>query len=190
VNGRRKVRRRGFTLIEALLVIVIMGLVAAFAIPKLRFASYQSNAGARSLAGLLAQAQRLAVTDQNNVNVIFNLATNSVMLHEDANNDNAIQPTERVRTFSLGDGVAFGLGGAPARVYTPPPITFTHQLNGMPELIFYRDGSASENGAVYLTSTAALLTAKPQDARSIEVILATGRAEWYQYTGSAWVRKF
>ncbi len=190
MKRERSVRRAGFTLIEALMVIVVMALVAAFAIPKLRFAGFQSNSGARSLAGLLARAQRLAVTDQSNVNVVFNTTTNSVMLHEDANNDNSIQTTERVRTYALADGVTFGLGGAPARIYTPAPITFTHQLNGMPELVFRRDGSASESGAVYLTSTAATNAAHPQDARSVEVIMATGRAEWYQYTGTAWARKF
>lgn len=190
VNRARGAGRAGFTLIEALLVIVIMGLVAAFAIPRLNFGSYQINGGTRALAALLARAQRLAVTDQSDVNVLFNVAQNSVTLHEDANNDNVIDTSERVRAYPLAEGVTFGLGGAPVRAYAPAPITFTHKMNGTPELIFYRDGSASENGAVYLTTKAALNAARPQDARSIEVILATGRVQWFQYNGSAWIQKF
>ena len=186
----RSVEWAGFTLVEALMVIVLLGLVAAFAIPKLNFGAYRINAGVRGLAGLLARAQRLAVTDQSDVNVIFNTSDNSVTLHEDANNDNVIQSTERVRTYPLGEGVAFGLGGAPLRVFAPAPLTFTHEMNGKPELIFRRDGSASENGAIYLTSTAALVSARPTDGRDVEIIEATGRVQWYQYNGSAWVQKF
>jgi prepilin-type N-terminal cleavage/methylation domain-containing protein len=190
VMGRRRRSESGFTIIELLMVIALLAVVAAIAIPKLNYSAYRINAGVRGLTALLARAQRLAVTDQANVNVIFNVATNAVMLHEDANNNNAIDSGERVRTYPLGEGVAYGLGGAPVRIYSPAPLTFTHALNSMPEIIFRRDGSASENGAIYLTSTAALNAARPTDARDVEVIEATGRAEWYQYTGTAWVRKF
>jgi Tfp pilus assembly protein FimT len=177
-------------MVELLIVIALMAVVAAFAIPKLNFGAYRINAGVRGLTALLARAQRMAVTNQSNVNVLFNVVQNSVELHEDVNNDNAIDGNERVHVYPLGEGVAYGLGGAPVRAYAPAPITFTREMNGMKELIFRRDGSASENGAVYLTSTAALVASRPTDARSVEVIEATGRAEWYQYTGSAWVRKF
>jgi hypothetical protein len=67
-------------------------------------------------------------------------------------------------------------------------VSFTRRLTGMPALVFRRDGSASESGGLYLTTTRARLTATPQDARSIEVVRATGRAEWYRYDGSAWRR--
>jgi len=48
----------------------------------------------------------------------------------------------------------------------------------------------SENGGFYITTTTALNSNRPQDARSIELIQATGRAEWYQYNGSTWVKRF
>lgn len=190
MSRQRRVLQGGFTIIELLMVIALLAIVAAVAIPKLNFGAYRINSGARGLAALLARAQRLAVTDQSNVNVIFKTATNAVTLHEDANNNNAIDPGERVRTYPLGEGVAYGLGGAPVRLYAPAPLSFTHAMNGSPEIIFRRDGSASENGAIYITSTAALNASRPTDARDIEIIEATGRAEWYQYMGTAWVRKF
>jgi prepilin-type N-terminal cleavage/methylation domain-containing protein len=190
VSGRRTGPEGGFTIIELLMVIALLAIVGAIAIPKLNFGAYRINSGVRGVTALLARAQRLAVTNQSNVNVIFDVAHNAVMLHEDVNNDNVIQPTERVRTYPLGEGVAYGLGGAPVRVYAPAPLTFTHAMGSNPEIIFRRDGSASENGAIYITSTAALVASRPTDARDIEVIEATGRAEWYQYTGAQWVRKF
>jgi prepilin-type N-terminal cleavage/methylation domain-containing protein len=182
--------RRGFTLIEILMTVVLIGMVAAFAVPKLNWSAYRVNGSVRSVTALLGRAQRLAVTDQFNVNVLFDVANNAIKIHEDANNDNTIQPTERVRSYPLGEGIVYGNGGAPARLYSTMPISFTRQQNGMLEIIFRRDGSASENGGFYITTTTALKSSRPQDARSIEVIRSTGRADWYQYTGSTWLQKF
>jgi prepilin-type N-terminal cleavage/methylation domain-containing protein len=182
--------RRGFTLVEILMTVVLIGLVATFAVPKLNWSAYRVNGAARAATGLLARAERLAVTGQYDVNVLFDVANNAIKIHEDANNDNVIQPTERVRSYPLGEGIVFGTGGAPARLYTTVPISFSRQLNGMFEIIFRRDGSASENGGFYITTTTAQNSSRPRDARSIEVIRSTGRAGWYQYTGSTWVQKF
>jgi prepilin-type N-terminal cleavage/methylation domain-containing protein len=185
-----KTDRAGFTIVEILMVIALIGLVAMFAIPKLDFSAYRINGAVRGVTGLLARAQRLAVTNQYDVNVLFDVANNSIKIHEDADNDNTIEANEQVLSYPLGEGVVYGLGGAPTRLYTPAPISFTRTLNGMPEIIFRRDGSVSENGGFYITSTAAQLNSRPKDGRSIEVIRSTGRAEWYQYNGSAWVKKF
>jgi len=182
--------RTGFTLVEVILVIVLIGMVATFALPKLNWSAYRVNGAARAVTGLLARAQRMAVTDQYNVNVLFDVANNALKIHEDANDNNVIDAGERVRSYPLGEGVVFGIGGAPIRSYAPAPISFTKQQNGVLEIIFRRDGSASENGGFYITTTTALNSTRPQDARSIEVIRSTGRADWYQYTGSTWLQKF
>jgi len=178
----------GFTLIEAVMVMVLVGLIAAFAVPRLDFSRFRVNGAVRGVVGVLALAQRSAITLQNNVNVVFNTTTQQITVHEDVNNDNVINSGERTRSYPVGEGVEFGRGGAPARLYGVDMVSFTRRLNGMPELIFRRDGSASESGGLYLTTTRAALTATPQDARSIEVVRATGRAEWYRYDGSAWKR--
>jgi prepilin-type N-terminal cleavage/methylation domain-containing protein len=182
--------RGGFTLIEALMVVTLIALIAAFAIPKIDFTRYRVNAATRGLAGLLNRAQRLAVTDQYNVNVIFDLTNATVTLHEDANDDNVRDASERVRAYPLGEGAAFGLGGATVRVYGPGPISFTRRFSGKPELIFRRDGSASESGAIYVTSIRATRDARPADTRSVELVASTGRVEWYQNDGAQWNRRF
>jgi prepilin-type N-terminal cleavage/methylation domain-containing protein len=190
VDLRRKVRRTGFTMVEILMVIVLIGLVVTFGLPKLNFSAYRVNSATRSMVSLLARAERLSVTEQYNVNVLFDVAKNQIKIHQDANNDNVIQPTERVVTYPLGEGVVYGLAGAPYRQYARVPVSFERELNGMPEIVFRRDGSASENGGFYITTAAAVSAGRTQDARSIEVTRATGRAQWYQYNGSQWVQKF
>lgn len=187
---RHRKSRAGFTLIEILMVIVLIALVAAFGIPKLNFSGYRISGAVRGATSLIARAQRTAVTDQNNVNVLFDVPNNQIKLHEDANNDNAIQGSERVRAYPLGEGIVFGRNGAPVRLYSTATVSFSRTQGGMPEIIFRRDGSASENGGFYITTTTAQKSSRPQDARSIEVTRATGRAEWYQYNGSSWIKKF
>jgi hypothetical protein len=96
-----------------------------------------------------------------------------------------------MRSVPLGESIVFGLGGATARSMGVGPITFTKILSGMPALVFHRDGSASEARGFYLTSTrAAASTNRQTDARAIEVDAATGRASWYRFNGTKWVRAF
>ena len=189
VVPRYQSRTGGFTIIELLVVIAIIAIISAVALPNLDFTSYRIDGAVRGLSGALQAAQRKAVTNQSNVNVIFVVSESAIRVHEDDNNDNIITSNERVRQYPLGEGVEYGIGGAPTRSFTPAPITFTRTNGGLPEVIFRRDGSASESGAVYLSSINATARGRTKDARSVELIEATGRVEWYKYTGAAWQKK-
>jgi len=190
VNERRREKHAGFTMVEILMVIVLIAMVAAFGLPKLNFSGYRINSGVRSLTSLIERAQRMAVTDQNNVNVLLDVSHNQIKLHDDNNNDNNMQSGERVFTYPMPEGVTYGHNGAPTRIYSASPVSCSRTENGMREIIFRRDGSASENCGFYITTTTAQQSSRPQDARSIEVIRSTGRVEWYQYSGSGWIKKF
>ena len=185
-----KRRNHGFTIIELLMTMAIIAIIAAVALPKLDFTRFRVDAATRGLSSLMARAQRLAVTNQSNVNLIFDVANDQVRLHEDDDNDNTVNSGERVRAYPLGEGVTYGLGASPTRVYAPSPVTFTRVQAGLPELIFRRDGSASENGGVYITSINSSSRNRTQDARSVEVVMATGRIMWFRYTGALWERKY
>jgi prepilin-type N-terminal cleavage/methylation domain-containing protein len=183
-------RESGFSMVELMMTLAIIAIIAAVALPQLDFQRYRMDGATRSLSGLLARAQILAVKNQSNVNVVFDVANQRVMMHEDDNNDNAVNNNERVRYYPLGETVVYGTGPAPTRVFTPAPVTFTRAQAGMPEIVFRRDGSASENGAIYITSLNAATTGRSKDARSVETVMATGRIEWFKYTGSTWARVY
>jgi len=70
-------------------------------------------------------------------------------------------------------------------------FTQTESTTGLPEVTFYRNGSASEAGGAYLTSRRSIGDPKYViDNRAMRVERATGRAEWWHYDGTTWVRGF
>jgi prepilin-type N-terminal cleavage/methylation domain-containing protein len=178
--------RAGFTLIEAVMVVTIIGIVAGMAIPKAGYATYLASSGARTLATTLAYAQRQAISQQSDIRVAFDVASNQIRIHEDRNNDNVIDQGERVGFTSLPEGVTFGRGAAAARPLGAATVSFTRIQGVLPVLVFRRDGTASENGVVYLSTIAGLSTGRSADTRALEVARATGRVSWYTYGTGSW----
>ncbi|HEY9015181.1 MAG TPA: GspH/FimT family protein [Gemmatimonadales bacterium] len=181
-----RIARRGFTLIEAMMVVTIIGIIAGIAIPRTGYSSYLANSGARVLKTTLAYAQRQAISQQADIRVAFDLANNQIRVHEDRNNDNVIDLDERVGFTSLPEGMAFGRGTAPARPLGNGTVSFTREQGGLPVLIFRRDGSASENGIIYLSTVSGLSVGRNEDVRAVEVGRATGRVIWLSFGTGAW----
>ena len=178
--------RRGFSLVEMLNVIVIVGLMASIAIPRTGIATYKANSGAQVVASTLTYAQRQAISRQTDTRVAFDVANNELRIHEDADNDNVIDLGERVTVTPLPEGLVFGRGAAAARGMGAGVVNFTRTQGGLPIVIFRRDGSASENGGVYVTTTDGLSVGRTADVRAVEVSRATGRAAWFSYATGAW----
>ena len=186
--------RSGFTFVEMLIVVIILGMVAAFVAPKIDLTRFQVESSMQWIGLTLLAVERPAITQQHNIIVQFDQTKQSLRIHEDRNNDGLVGAGERVRAVSLGEAVVFGRGGATAMFIGPGPITFTKTVGGLPAVIFRRDGSASEAAGIYLTSTRAARYSGGylQDSRAILLDRATGRASWYRYnnSNSTWVKGF
>jgi prepilin-type N-terminal cleavage/methylation domain-containing protein len=181
----------GFTIIELLIVLVILGLVVTIAAPKIDTMKYRLESDMQGVGMTLLAAERQAITQQHDVILTFDVANGVIHIIDDANNNGVRDTGERERAVALGEGVVFGRAGAPARPMGPGPVTFIKTVGGFPALVFHRDGSGSEAGGFYLTSTRAVTSgAHVEDSRAIELERATGRGTWYRYGPPVWRRAF
>jgi prepilin-type N-terminal cleavage/methylation domain-containing protein len=184
--------RQGFTFIEILIVVIILGMLAAFAAPRIDVTRFKVESAMQGVGITLLAVERQAITQQGNIIVMFDQPNQSMRIHEDKNGNGLQDAGERVRAVPLGEQIVFGRGAAPAMPIGAGPITFTKMIGGFPALVFHRDGSASEAGGFYLTSLRAVKYSGgyAQDARAILLDRATGRASWYRYGTSQWVKAF
>ena len=182
---------RGFSTLEVLLVVAIMGILAVIALPRIDLYRIQANSAIQIMGTTMVAAQREALTKQHDIILTFDVPNRRMRIIWDANSNSTIDAGERSRSVPLDDRIRFGLGGAPARAFGAAPVNFTRTINGLPALIFHRNGSASGVGGFYVTSSRAVLdgtTKWNRDTRAVEIVRATGRTEWFKYNGTAWIR--
>lgn len=193
VRGNRDPGRRvrsGFTLPELLVVLLVVGLLSVLLVPNIEIVKYRMDGAARGAVAALVSAQRQAVSRQHDVIVAFDTLYQRLRIHQDRNNNGAIDTGEPTRTVPFDEGVVFGLDGAPA-LFGGSTVGFTELQGGLPVARFIRSGSAGEEGHIYLTSTrSADTSAHPKDTRAVKVDRATGRVTWYYYDGNEWEKGF
>ena len=191
----RMSRRAGFTLVEMLIVIVVIGALAGIAMPRINLSRIRSKSAIQTLGTSMLALQRDAISRQHNVLVLIDNATSSLRVVYDSTNDLTINNNERTRSISLGEEIVFGRPpGVPARPFGNNAVNFTTLENstGLPAIVLYRNGSAREFGGLYLSTRKAMMGAPGHTGETwaMEIVRATGRAEWLRWNGTTWVRGF
>ena len=187
--------RQGFTMVELLIVITMMALVAAIALPRVNISRIQSKSAIQAFGTTMLAMQREAISRQHNIVVMIDTTARSLRVLYDSTNDLAISTGERVRGVPLGEGILFGRPAAvPLRSFGAAPVNFTTQetTTGLPAIVYFRNGSAREFGGIYLTTRMALAgdPDHQNETWSMEIIRATGRPEWMRWNGTTWMRGF
>ena len=182
-------QRRGFTLIELVMVCVIVGLMALIVMPKIRIDNTQVDTAVRTINMSLMVAQREAVARQQNVLVMFDTAHHAVKTVWDSNNNGALDNGEKTRPFLLPERVIIG---RPADV---PKLGGSSEVEGVglstdggPYFIMMRGGSVDRSAVIYFTTRASLSGGEFRDVRALSISRATGRPVWYKWGSGAWRR--
>lgn len=179
--------RDGFTMIEVLMVVIIVGILLTVAIPRFPVNAARSDAGVRMVRALLQVAQRSAVTRQSSVVVGVDAGNNRFRIHEDTDNDGTVDTGERVRSEPLQEGVIMATpswGGVNGSVSAPVAGTALRTIDGLPSVVFRRDGSSSSDLEVYLSAR----SGAADSWRAIVVLPSTGRADAWRASGNVWRR--
>jgi prepilin-type N-terminal cleavage/methylation domain-containing protein len=179
-------RSSGFSLIELLIVVSIMSIFAAIALPKINLHQFRVDAGVRVVQSTMQQAERYAVQRQHDMIVSFDAPGKRILLIDDQDNNGAADATEKVMVRPLEDGVRFASppasigGGAVAAVAGSKLIS----VGGYPSIIFHRDGATSTDVQAYITSTRPNAT----DFKALTVTQSTGHVDYYSYATGSWKR--
>lgn len=177
--------RGGFTLIETLIVVTIVGILAALALPRLRAAPYDADAAMRTVQTTLQQAQRNAILRQADVMVSFDTARARIRVVIDANNNHQLDAGEEVHWKPLDAGDRFVLPATGVQM-TPSASVVGSNLairDGYPTIFYHRDGAVSSELELYVSS----YRTNTSDMRALHVRQATGRVQLYRFNGSTWM---
>lgn len=181
----RDTRHAGFTLVELLFVMVIVGILAAMMAPIFSPGRWRADSAAQELSVSLNAAQRLAVLRQHDVVIRFRLSERAVRIHRDSNNNGVEDTGEDTRELRLPETIAFDAGSAPPLSQGPGPVSFPVRA-GDPTLVFHRNGSANATGVAYLRPVEGSMAAERQGVRALTVERATGEVRCMSFRTGSW----
>jgi prepilin-type N-terminal cleavage/methylation domain-containing protein len=180
--------RQGFTIIELLMVMVLISIMASWAIPKMSLAHFRADAAGRLVRTLIQTGQRNAITRQSDVIVSFDLVNNRLRIVQDYNNNDTLNAGDKVDYRALEEGAHFAKPSWAGPNGTTPAAALVgnnlRTVSGLSGFIFRRDGSGTSDVEIYTT----MRDNVPQEYRAVTLTGATGKTDLWKYNGTIWIR--
>jgi type II secretory pathway pseudopilin PulG len=171
------------------MVVAIFSILAALILPKVRVDNAQVDTAARLIGMTLMSAQRDAASRQHNVLVLFDTAAHLVKTVWDVNNNGNVDTGEKTRLFLIPDRVVLGRPAGVAALGTATSSVPLMKSNARgPYLIVQRNGAVDRSVTLYVSTIRAMRGGKDKDSRAVIFARATGRPDWYAWTGTKWRR--
>lgn len=157
---RKDKRHHGFTMLEMMIVVVLVGILATMAVPTFvrTIPRLKARAEARNALNLMRTARSRAISENRQYGVYFNINGRTYVLFKDT-----VSPSSA--TYNVGDSLMSNpISVDPNVVYTSCTLTGNC-------VVFLASGAASQSGTLTLNTT------DGSRAYSISVLAATGKTK-------------
>lgn len=181
---------RGYSLIEVMIVMVIIGIIAAMAVPVSSYFLQQSKADSASVFASTAidSARDVAVAQRRNVVLTFLMPNRLRVERQDINTLGVVTGTTVLNTYTLEAGQEFLL--FPGQIDTPDGFgaASSVQFSGTGPYMFTSEGSLVDSNGDISNGTIFMATPdQPETARAVTVFGVTGLSRTWKWRGQKWM---
>jgi prepilin-type N-terminal cleavage/methylation domain-containing protein len=181
---------RGYSLIEVMIVMCLIGVVAAMAVPVSSYFLQQSKADSASVFASTAidSARDVAVAQRRNVLLTFVMPNKLRVERQDINAAGVVTGTTVLNTYTLEAGQEFKLFAG--QIDTPDGFgaASATQFSGTGPYMFTSEGSLVDtagdisNGTIFMA-----IPNQPETARAVTVFGVTGMTRTWKWRGQKWM---
>ncbi|MBX3133838.1 MAG: prepilin-type N-terminal cleavage/methylation domain-containing protein [Gemmatimonadaceae bacterium] len=184
-------QRRGFTLLEILMVMTLIGIVSGWMVARFTSARYRMDANVRLIQNVVIGAQQSAIARGIPVQLMFDASGESghrIRVLLDSDDDGQVSVNETVSYRPL-EGALFLAPDSTLDAATPAYVTGPGLVTGRPALQqavrIGANGTLGGDVVIYIGTT----VTRPQEMRAVVITGATARTAFWTRSSGSWTRR-